>query len=523
MSRYGVARTAIAPARSGWSPDAVSGDLLAALDLGSNSFRLEIGQMDGAGYKRVAERKSPVRLGAGLNAQGQLSDEAIERGLECLKAFAPCLEGFDSTRVRAVATQTLREAANRDAFLRRAAAALGFPIEVISGREEARLIYAGVHRLAPAHAGRRLVVDVGGRSTEMILGEGCTPLATESFGVGSFSLSMRFFPEGRFEEDGFAGAQLAAGAAFEESLATFAAPQWTQALGASGIVGAISRLLAIHQITDGSITQAGLHWCVEQCLTAGHARRLALPGLREDRKMILGGGLAIMLALSTQFGVSCLRPAKGALRQGLIFDLHDRRCAAAALGGARDPRLASVHRLKRQFRVDAQQADRVKNVAHALYASIEPRATAERRAEVQWAADLHEIGMMVSHHDHHRHSAYLLAHVEAPGFSQSQLRRLGTLVLGQRGNLRKLCAALAEPALVSQLVALRLAVLLCHARQAPLPQPAGLQRLGRNTVLSLPGSWVQQHAHNLYLLEQERLQWERSDMGRLMIEIIAGT
>jgi exopolyphosphatase / guanosine-5'-triphosphate,3'-diphosphate pyrophosphatase len=521
MSRSGAACPA--PARSASLSSAGAGHLLAAVDLGSNSFRLEIGQVDGAsGYKRIAERKSPVRLGAGLDAQGQLSNEAILRGLDCLHSFAPCLDGFDSTRVRAVATQTLREAANRDEFLRLASAALGFPIEVISGREEARLIYAGVHRLAPAHAGRRLVVDVGGRSTEMVLGEGCTPLATESFGVGSFSLSMRFFPEGRFDEAAFAGAQLAAGAAFEESLDTFAAQQWSEALGASGIVGAISRLLAIHHITDGSITPAGLRWCVEQCLKAGNARRLALPGLREDRKLILGGGLAILLALSTQFGVSCLRPAKGALRQGLVFDLHDRRCAAAASNGGHDPRPASVRRLQREFRVDVQQADRVKTVAHALYASLEPNAAAERRAEVQWAADLHELGMMVSHHDHHRHSAYLLAHVEAPGFSQSQLRRLGTLVLGQRGNLRKLSAALAEPAWVSQLVALRLAVLLCHARKGQLPQPAGLQRLGRNTVLSLGGSWVQEHAHNLYLLEQERLQWQRSEMGRLMIEIVAG-
>jgi exopolyphosphatase / guanosine-5'-triphosphate,3'-diphosphate pyrophosphatase len=161
-------------------------------------------------------------------------------------------------------------------------------------------------------------------------------------------------------------------------------------------------------------------------------------------------------------------------------------------------------------------------MASALYTSLESDAAAERQWEVQWAADLHELGMMVSHHDHHRHSAYLLAHVEAPGFSQSQLRRLGTLVLGQRGNLRKLHAALAEPARVSQLVALRLAVLLCHARKGQVPQPAGLQRLGRNTVLSLSGSRAQDHAHSLYLLEQERLQWQRSDMGRLMIEIIAG-
>lgn len=241
MSRYGVACSATASAGHAWSADPVSRDLLAAVDLGSNSFRLELAHIDGSGYRRYAERKAAVRLGAGLNARGQLSEEAMLRGLQCLHAFAPCLAGVDPVRVRAVATQTLREAANRDEFLRRAAAALGFPIEVISGREEARLIYAGVHRLAPAHTGRRLVVDVGGRSTEMILGDAGTPLATESFGVGSFSLSKRFFPEGRFDERAFARAQVAAGAAFEEALETFGGRQWSESLGSSGIVGAISR------------------------------------------------------------------------------------------------------------------------------------------------------------------------------------------------------------------------------------------------------------------------------------------
>jgi exopolyphosphatase / guanosine-5'-triphosphate,3'-diphosphate pyrophosphatase len=296
---------------------------LAAIDMGSNSFRLEIGQLQHGRYRRIDYLKETVRLGAGLDGQGMLSEEAAERGLKCLRGFATRLAGFSPGQVRAVATQTLREARNRDAFLLRAQAALGFAMEVISGREEARLIYAGVSHLQPSED-TRLVVDIGGRSTEMILGRGRTPLAAESFGVGCVSLSMRFFPDGRLTEDAFRAAQVAAGAEFEEALQVFAPTLWQEALGSSGTAGAVSQVLAAASVTDGSITPDGLRWCIAQCVSAGRIDKLKMPGLKGDRGAVIPGGLAILSALAAQFGITRMVAAKGALRQGVIIDLHER-------------------------------------------------------------------------------------------------------------------------------------------------------------------------------------------------------
>src|SRR5690349_14803434 len=264
---------------------------LAAVDLGSNSFRVEIGQVSGGRYRRIDYLKETVRLGAGLDGEGMLVEDAAARGLACLQRFARRLEGFEPSQVRAVATQTLREARNRDLFLARAQQALGRPIEVISGREEARLIYVGVARLQPSSA-PRLVIDIGGRSTELILGKGLKPIRAESFQVGSVSLSMRYFGDGRYTERGFREAQVAAGAELEEALEPFAPRHWREALGSSGTVGAVSQVLAANGIDEGRITPQGLRWLIEQCLRAGHMDRLALPGLKDERRPVLGGGLA---------------------------------------------------------------------------------------------------------------------------------------------------------------------------------------------------------------------------------------
>src|SRR5574340_1114271 len=215
---------------------------LAAIDLGSNSFRLEIAQLEHGHYRRVDYLKETVRLGGGLDADGRLTEPAVRRGLDCLRRFAARIDGFDRVRVRAVATQTLREATNRDEFLERAQEVLGMPIEVISGREEARLIYGGVSFLQPSLR-TRLVIDIGGRSTELILGEGRAARAAESFQVGSVSLSMRWFPDDRFSADAFRAAQIRGGGGLEDALDTFAPDRWEVALGSSGTVGAVSALL----------------------------------------------------------------------------------------------------------------------------------------------------------------------------------------------------------------------------------------------------------------------------------------
>lgn len=507
-------------------PEPADAPLLAAIDMGSNSFRLEIGQLARGRYKRVDYLKETVRLGGGLDADGRLNEEAQARGLACLARFAARLRGFGTAQVRAVATQTLREARNRDAFLARARTVLGYPIEVISGREEARLIFAGVARLQPSER-PRLVIDIGGRSTEMILGQGRTPRAAESFQVGSVSLSMRYFPDGRFTAAGFRAAQIAAGAELEEALQPFAPGQWIEAMGSSGTVGAVSQLLAANGITDGAITPRGLRWCIEACLAAGHQDALDLPGLKPERRAVLGGGLSILYTLALQFGIDALQPARGALRQGVLFDLAERLEAAQAPRGARrapqDMRDASVQELQRRFGSDLAQAERVRRLALALYRRVMPRPLppgSEAVRELGWAAALHEIGMAVSHHDHHRHSAYLLAHVDAPGFSQSQQRRVAELVLGHRGSLRKLDSPLSHEATLWPVLCLRLAALLSHARSDVPERVAALHRTPAGAELRIGAAWAAGHPRTMHLLNEETRAWERS--GRLALAVSSG-
>ncbi|NBD20611.1 exopolyphosphatase [Aquabacterium fontiphilum] len=494
--------------------------LLAAIDMGSNSFRLEIAELSRGRYKRVDYLKETVRLGGGLDVHGLLTEEATQRGLACLARFAQRLKGFAAWQVRAVATQTLREARNRDAFLARANRVLGHPIEVVSGREEARLIFQGVSRLQPSDL-PRLVIDIGGRSTEMILGQGRQAHQAESFGVGSVSLSLQHFPGGRFTATGFRAAQIAAGAEFEEALGTFDRALWQEALGSSGTVGAVSQILAASGVTDGTITAEALRWCIERCIEAGSMEDLQLPGLKPDRKAVLGGGLSILYTLLQHFRIEALRPAKGALRQGVIFDLEE-RLDAVRNHRLPDPRDLSVRELQSRFRVDAAQADRVRQRALLLWHSLahpQARPDGEDARELGWAAALHEIGMMVSHHDHHRHSAYLLGHVDAPGFSQSQLRQLAVLVLGQRGELTKLVEHLGDDALMSQVLCLRLAIILHHARIALPARATALQRQRGRVVLSLSRRWAQEHPRTLHLLDEECRRWLAQANRRIEVQL----
>jgi exopolyphosphatase/guanosine-5'-triphosphate,3'-diphosphate pyrophosphatase len=488
---------------------------LAAIDMGSNSFRLEIGQLQHDRYRRIDYLKETVRLGGGLDTDGMLTEGAVQRGLECLRRFAGRLQGFTPRQVRAVATQTLREARNRNAFLLRAQEALGYPIEVISGREEARLIYSGVSHLQPTDA-TRLVIDIGGRSTEMILGQGRVPHLAESFQVGSVSLSMRFFGNGQLTEAAFRAAQIAAGAELEEALQPFAPHRWQEALGSSGTVGAVSQLLAACGVTDGRITPDGLRWCIAGCIQAGHTDKLLWPALRSDRRAVLPGGLAILYTLATHFGIESLSAARGALRQGVIIDLRE-RLEALRHANPEDVRDESVRELQGRFGVATDQALRVRTLAQSLYDSVAEDKDGESRRELGWACDLHEVGLMVSHHDHHRHSAYLVGNVDAAGFSQSQQRRVSELVLGQRGGLRKLEDALANPHFAWQALCLRAAVIKCHARGAVDPKALHLRREQNTALLDFSQAWAAGHPRTLHLLREEAEAWSKQGPLRLVL------
>ena len=277
----------------------------------------------------------------------------------------------------------------------------------------------------------------------------------------------------------------------------------------------MSQLLPASGVTDGRITPAGLRWCIERCLHAGHVDRIDLPGLQARPPRRAAGGLAILYTLAGALRHRALQPAKGALRQGVIFDLDERLLALhhAAAATCATPRCANCSSASSST---PRRPARVAAVALALFDSVVPDADPEIRRELAWACALHEMGMMVSHHDHHRHSAYLLAHVDAPGFSQSQQRRIGDLVLGQRGGLRKVEPQLTSETFAWQVLCLRLAVIKCHARGQPDPNALTLRARGRDAVLTFRAAWAEAHPRTLFLLQEEVAAWARSGPLRLV-------
>ena len=481
--------------------------LLAAIDLGSNSFRLEIGRLDSGHIERVEYLKEAVRQGGGLDEDRNLTPEAIERGLKCLARFGERLKGFDAAHVRAVATQTLREANNREVFTKLAKKTLGFDVEVISGVEEARLIYQGVSRFLPQSNEKRLVIDIGGRSTEFILGQGFTAQHTASLHVGSVAWSLKHFASGEFTEKAFTRAEIAAESIFETLGAHFNPQQWDVAYGASGTVGAVADVLVQYGRPIDTVTKEGLHWLREELLNTKHVEKLKLLGLKEDRKPVIAGGLAILIGIFDYFQIETLHVAKGALRHGLLYDMVARENAML------DIRNASVLRLARKFDVDETHANTVAEVADTLFDKISADIqfeSGEQQAharKLHWVAMLHEIGSIVSPIDAHLHGAYILEHTEPAGFSQHELHCLSLLILGQKEKLKRLEADFSDRIFVMQLVCLRLSIILCHARKKPNLRGFQLRFLNGHIVLSLPPSWPDKFPQSYYLLEEERLAW----------------
>ncbi len=494
-----------------------NGTLLAAVDLGSNSFRLEIGRVDHGQIRRTEYLKETVRQGNGLDKDRNLTPEAMQRGWDALARFGERLAGFKRAQVRAVATQTLREARNRDEFLLRARTILGFGIDVIPGREEARLIYQGVAHMLPHNDAsdreRRLVVDIGGRSTEMIIGRAHEAKVMESYRVGSVAWSMRHFSQGQFTTAAFREAEIAAKAVLDDALSNYGADQWDVAYGASGTIGAVSDVLVAAGAAPGSVTREGLDWLLDRLLKAGSIEKLRIDGMREDRKAVIGGGISVLRAVFDLLDIREMKVAQGALRHGVLYELLDRD------RGVADLRTATVAALAHRFAADAAQARRVGETAAALYMQIDPNA---RNAEpssrpgralrkLRWAAQLHEIGVQISHSDYHKHGAYILDNADAPGFASNELHHLSQLVLGHRGKLKKLEAVLEDETFVTQLLALRLAVILCHARRDPDVRTLRIAKTeARAFTFDCRGEWVETFPQSAHLLREEALAWQKT-------------
>ncbi|MFZ2124058.1 MAG: Ppx/GppA phosphatase family protein [Rhodoferax sp.] len=489
---------------------------LAAVDLGSNSYRLEIGRIEHGQFYRTEYLKETVRQGNGLDENRNLTPQAMQRGWDCLARFGERLAGFSDAEVCAVATQTLREARNRDEFLTTGMQKLGFPIDVISGREEARLIYQGVAQALPRTEERRLVIDIGGRSTEIILGQGREPTQMESYRVGSITWSMRYFGDNQFSKRSFQMAEIAAKAVLDEALTLYAPDQWDVAYGSAGTVNAVVDVLVAAGWPTGSVTRTGLDWLQDKLLAAQNTDRLRLIGMRDDRKAIIGGGLSVLRALFDLLGIERLEQATGGLRHGLLQDM---------LGAGQqhtDLRDHSVARLAAKFGADPVHGQRVGQIANALYLQINNAPVDERISrKLTWAAQLHEIGSHVSHSDYHKHGAYILENTDAMGFALAELHKLSLLVLGHRGKLRKLEADFEDQLLIQQLLVLRLAVVLCHARRDPDVTDISLRQDPKNDrqfVLNFSSDWARLYPQSAYLLNEECVAWQKTPWSLRVIE-----
>ena len=494
--------------------------LLAAVDLGSNSFRLEIGRIAHGQIQRVDYLKETVRPGGDLDEERNLKPEGIERGLKCLARFGEVLKGFPKHHVRAVATQTLREARNRDVFIKQAKKALGYDIEVISGVEEARLIYEGVSRLLPQSDERRLVIDIGGRSTEFILGQQLTAETTDSLRVGSVAWSLKYFADGTFTDKNLQRAEIAAESFLDAVAHVYERANWDVAYGASGTVGAVAEVLGYAGFDENKITREGLAWLRQQLIKAKTVDKLALNGLKEDRKSVIGGGLSILIGVFDLLKLDELIVAKGALRHGLLYDmLADEQNAPENLCDA------SIASLTARFGVNQKHAQNVQKVAIGFFDAVadslqKPKQNPHDLSRIElvkprqilgWAAQCHEIGVAISHSESQKHGAYILDNTELMGFTQSELHRLGLLVLGHSGKLKKLEVDFNDDRFISKLMALRLAVIFCHSRNTPVLKNIHFERAENIFLLSLPSAWQKAFPQTCYLLEEEILAWQKTN------------
>jgi len=478
----------------------VKQETLAAVDLGSNSFHLQVGRVVDDQIYLLDNLRDSVRLGAGLTRDHRIDQATQSRALEALARFGERLRGFPRAAVRAVGTSALRTAKNAKAFLSEAEAALGFPIEVIFGREEARLIYLGVaHSLAPS-AERRLVIDIGGGSTEFIIGTGLEPELMESVSMGCVSYTLRFFQDGRLEKSCFKRAELAAANELQHIVDTYRGVGWKHAVASSGTAKSIASMLRQSGLCEQGIAAAALDKLRAQFIKAGEIDKLDLPGLRGERAAIIPGGLAIMSAALAEFGIGQIEVSDGALRQGVLYDLLGRV-------RHRDMREATVRQFMRRYQVDAAQAERVARFAQDVHASLSGEPAEADAAMLRWAASLHEIGISIAHAGYHKHSAYILGQADMPGFSQKEQERLSRLVLAHRGKLTKLEELPERSADWDLIFALRLAALFCLSRR-DLALPALACKSSKNGFqLALPRAWLEDHPMTEAALENETEEW----------------
>ncbi len=492
-------------------------ETVAAVDLGSNSFHMVVAQhVDGqlVVLDRLRER---VALAEGLDESKRLKEKVSERALACLERFGQRLREQPPGSVRAVGTSALRQAKNSESFLSRAREVLGHPIEVVSGREEARLIYLGVAHLSAGTANRRLVIDVGGGSTECILGEGYEALRTDSLHMGCVNYSQRFFPGGEITRERMKKAEVAAALELSPIARTYKHLGWDVCIGSSGTILGIESVLGANHWSERGIDEPGLKQMGRALIDCGSIEKLELAGLPPDRAPVLAGGFAILRAAFKIFQIKAMETSQGALREGLLFDLLGRIHHA-------DVRDETIRRAMQRYAVDVEQAGRVERTALILLdrAAVDwSLESSEARRLLSWAARLHEIGLSISWSGYHKHGAYLVLNSDMPGFSRQEQELLAALILGHRRKLAEAVSLnlppLRAPLVLKLCVLLRLAARLNRSR-SPRPLPPLRLRVRRLRVeLYFPPDWLEGHA-----LTRADLEEEARILADVGVELVVG-
>ncbi|WP_430389077.1 exopolyphosphatase [Dyella sp. 20L07] len=489
------------------------GELIAAVDMGSNSFHMVVARVE-HGEPRVIDRlRDTVRMAAGLRADGTLDAEHRARALNCLARFGQRIAGVPSIRIRAVATNTVRRLASPQSFLTAAEAALGHPVEIVSGREEGRLIFLGASHDLPASRESRLVIDVGGGSTEFIIGRGFAPMHTESVQAGCIASTLRFFPGGKLNRKRWQRANTEIGVLLQQFAEDYRESGWIEAYGSSGTAKAIGAVVQAMKYSDDGITPASLASLRDALLAQGQINALKLPGLAEDRAPVIAGGVVIFEAAFEALGIERMRVCESSMREGLLWDLIGR-------AGGSDPRTASIDALANRYGVDRAQARRVESTALMFFDQIARiwKLDAEAREWLSWSARVHEIGLAIAHSQHHHHGAYILRHADLAGFSRQEQQLLATIIEAHRRKPDKASFS-ALPQRYRQLARfitalLRLAVLFRRARRAESLPPMRLAATSQRLRLSIPSAWLDQHPLSEADLEQE--QAPMNELGLLL-------
>lgn len=499
-------------------------ETIAAIDLGSHSFHLIVARLED-GQPRIVDRmRERVNLAAGLDDRKRLEHDAIERALDCLARFGERLRPLNSTNVRIVGTNTLRRAKNASEFLRKATDVLGHRIEIVSGAEEARLVYLGVAHTTEVPAGKRLVVDIGGGSTECILGDGFEMTRGESLPLGCVRFTKGFFEDGKITEKRFDAALIAAEREVAPIASEYREHGWTTAIGTSGTIRAVRDVLRAQDWigsehhADG-ISPGGLGKLARRIVAAGHTSRLRLEALDDDRKAVFPAGVAVLSAIVRRLGVEYMEIGRGAVREGLLYDLLGRK-------GHEDVRDRTVDQLQTRYRVDRLQARRVRETAWALLDDVADDWKLTRtfhRHYLGWAALLHEIGLSVSHSGFHHHGAYLTTYGDLPGFTFEGQQLLAALIGHHRRKVR------AETFEKLRVVKPREALLLCvllrvsvrlHRSRSAVGLPSMQVKASRGKLqLALPAAWMDENPLTRADLEAEARRLDAVDITLKVAEI----